>query len=95
MRRFVLSMILPAAALTIAAAPTPNPGPTTSTPAKPAAATAPPAKKDLICRTREVTGSRMPVHECHTADEWTEIQRHGEDSLSLDAMHHFPSNGGN
>lgn len=43
------------------------------TPASPAAAAAPPAKKqagnqaDLICKSEAILGSRMPVKKCRTA----------------------------
>ena len=93
MRRFALLAILPFAALTLAAAPTPTSTQGTSadgtsaqaTPAQGTAAAKPqaPAKKNLICASHEVTGSRFPVKECHTADEWSDMQRHGTDQLGL------------
>ena len=89
MRRFALLAMLPFAALTIAAAPTP-PAQGTSTQdnssAQGTVASAAPAAKPAekkICASHEVTGSRFPVKECHTADEWADIHQHGMDQLGL------------
>lgn len=58
-----------------------------STPNAPAAtkAAAAPAKPALICRSQVTTGSLLPVRECHTADQWADQRRHGNDQLGLDA----------
>lgn len=45
-------------------------------------------KPALICASREVTGSRFPVKECHTAEEWADIRAHGLDSLGIEAQRH-------
>ena len=70
-----------------------------NTPKTPQPAAAPGAtasnKPALICTSREVTGSRMPVHECHTAQEWADIKSRGIDDFSLEAQRHAPSTGGN
>jgi hypothetical protein len=61
--------------------------------AKPAAVAAAPGKAAQICTSRQVTGSLMPVHECHTAEEWAQIKREGQDSFSLEAQRHFVPGG--
>jgi hypothetical protein len=80
----------------LAACTTPQPAqraPSASaTAADPAAAVDPTVK---ICYSREVTGSRMPVRECHTRQEWADIQSNGEDDMSVEAQRHAPSSGGN
>ena len=53
------------------------------------------ADKGLICASIEVTGSRMPVKECHTQTEWAAIKGHGTDSLMQDTGRTMPSAGGN
>jgi hypothetical protein len=94
MRRTVMSLSLAIATLALAACNTPKAAQEASA-AQPAGAAITADKPALICASREVTGSRMPVRECHTAEQWADIQRTGEDSFSLEAQHHFPSNGGN
>ena len=93
MRRTVVSSTLAIAALTLAACNTPRAAQETSAapPARVASAT---DKSALICASREVTGSRMPVRECHSAEEWSDIQRHGQDAFSLEAQRSLPSKGG-
>jgi len=49
----------------------------------------------LICGSVEVTGSRMPVRECHTAAEWQRMKTEGTDQFSLDTARSSPNNGGN
>jgi hypothetical protein len=94
MRRTVISSTLAIAALTLAACNTPKAAQEASA-AQPASAAGAPDKAALICASREVTGSRMPVRECHTADQWVDIQNHGEGAFSLEAQRQMPSKGGN
>ena len=75
-----------------------------ATPTQKAAQAAAPAAKPvqtaansdnpLICGSVEVTGSRMPVHECHTAAEWQRMKTEGTDQFTLDAQRHATGSGG-
>jgi len=49
----------------------------------------------LICRSVEVTGSRMPQRECHTLAEWGRMHTEGLDQFGLEAKRSAPSKGGN
>ncbi len=49
----------------------------------------------LICRTVDVTGSRMPTHECHTQDEWARQRTVGNDQMGIEAQRSSPTTGGN
>jgi hypothetical protein len=105
--RSILSSIAVISVLAIGACTTPQVAHEASAAPRPAAAratastaaAAKPAnaneKAGLICATHQVTGSLMPVRECHTAEAWAEIRRHGQDSFSLEAQRHMPSTGGN
>ncbi len=43
-------------------------------------------KKGKICRTEEVTGSRMPKRVCHTPEQWEARERAGREAVrELDA----------
>ncbi len=92
MRPIVLTSSFVAAALILAACNTPKADQEAS--AAPAA-TAADGKPDVICATREVTGSRMPVRECHTAAEWADINKRGQDSLGVEAQRGYSGSGGN
>ncbi len=96
MRTIVLSSIAAASVLALGACTTPQAAqqPAAARLASAATQTAAgqPAK---ICTSRVVTGSLMPVHECHTAEEWAQIKSHGEDAFSLQAQRQMPSKGGN
>ena len=101
MRLIDLSSIAAIAALAVVAAsttalagdaPTAKPAATDAT-AKPAAAA--PAKPARVCTSRTVTGSLMPVRECHTAEQWADIKRQGQDSFTLDAARHMPASRSN
>jgi uncharacterized lipoprotein YajG len=90
--RFFSSLAI--AALMLAACTTPQAAQQAAQPAPGASAAAvdPTAK---ICYSREVTGSRMPVRECHTRQEWADIQSHGDDDYSLETTRHASQAGGN
>jgi uncharacterized lipoprotein YajG len=94
MRQAVISSTLAIAALTLAACNTPKATQEASA-AQPASMAGAAAKGALICASREVTGSHMPVRECHTAEQWVDIENHGEGAFSLEAQRQFPSKGGN
>ena len=49
----------------------------------------------LICRSVEVTGSRMPTRECHTSSEWARLKSEGEDQLGVEAQRSLATPGGN
>jgi hypothetical protein len=96
MRPIVLSSIAAASVLALGACTTPQAVPQAAA-AKPASAATKTAagQPAKICTSRVVTGSLMPVHECHTAEEWAEIKSRGEDAFSLQAQRQLPSKGGN
>jgi hypothetical protein len=100
MRPIVLSSIAAAWVLALGACTTPQAVPQAvpqAAAAKPASAATKTAagQPAKICTSRVVTGSLMPVHECHTAEEWAEIKSRGEDAFSLQAQRQLPSKGGN
>lgn len=97
MRRTALSPILALACLAAACT-----GPKTTqvasapAPTTPSTLAAGPSKpNDLVCASREVSGSRIPVRECHTLAEWDAIRKQGMDQLGIEAQRQFPSKGGN
>ena len=96
MRGLVLSSMLAVSVVALAGCNTPKPAQEAS--AEPASARTPsaaalanpggPDDNKKICRSREVTGSRFPVRECHTMAEWMDVQRRGQDDLSVQAERH-------
>jgi hypothetical protein len=95
MRTVVLSSFAALSILAVGACTTPQPQQASAPKAVPAAARTATAGAAKICTSRVVTGSLMPVRECHTPEEWAEIKQHGQDSLGIQAQRHLPSNGSN
>lgn len=48
--------------------------------------TADTSRDHLVCRTVDVTGSRLPVRECHTTTEWARLKTQGTDQLGVEAQ---------
>jgi hypothetical protein len=98
MRSFVLSLILGLACLSTACTGPKTTqvasAPTTQTAAQSAAA-GPSNPNDRVCTTHEVSGTRIPVRECHTLAEWDASRKHGMDQLGVEAQRTLPSKGGN
>lgn len=93
MRLEVVAALVSAGLLVSACAtPTPKTEHAAATAAKPEQAA---ENNPMICGSIEVTGSRMPARECHTAAEWARMKSEGLDQFSLDAQRSLPSKGGN